>query len=217
MSPSLPHRCRQWPNDATVNVNNVCRQEIGVISLQPFRPLPSDRAVRDPTRSRAAADTSFVTFMESAWQRHLRLAMLLTGDRLRAEELLQDGLVKVYLRWARLSHDTDPHAYLRRVVVNNHRSWWLRHRRESLVADVPDRAAPAGFDSDVEVKRALLALPRRQRAVVVLRLYEDLSERQTAAALGCSVGNVKSQYARALAKLRQSVREPSYQESRSHR
>lgn len=185
--------------------------------MQPFRALSGDKAVRDPTGPRAAADASFVTFMESAWQRHLRLAMLLTGDRLRAEELLQDGLVKVYLRWARLSHDGDPHAYLRRVVLNNHRSWWQRHRREDLVADVPDRAAPDGFDADVEVRRALMALPPRQRAVVVLRLYEDLSERRTAAVLGCSVGNVKSQYARALAKLRRSVPEPSYQESRSHR
>jgi RNA polymerase sigma-70 factor (sigma-E family) len=151
--------------------------------------------------------------MESAWQRHLRLAMLLSGDRLRAEELLQDSLVRVYERWDKLSHNTDLHAYLRRVVVNGHTSWWQRHRRENLVADVPDRAAPAGFHADAEIKRALLELPRRQRAVVVLRLYEDLSERQTAAALGCSVGTVKSQYARALEKLRQLVREPSYRKA----
>lgn len=150
--------------------------------------------------------------MASAWQRHLRLALLLTDDRLRAEELLQDSLVRVYERWHRLSHETDAHAYLRRAVVNGHISWWQRHRRERLVADVPDRAAPAGFDADAELKGALLALPPRQRAVVVLRLYEDLSERQTAAVLGCSVGTVKSQLARALDKLRQLVREPSFQE-----
>ncbi|WP_281179754.1 SigE family RNA polymerase sigma factor [Actinoplanes subtropicus] len=171
----------------------------------------------DPTGPRAAAETSFVTFMELAWSRHLRLAMLLTGDRLRAEDLLQDSLVRMYERWSRLDRRSDPHAYLRRVVVNTHTSWWQRRRRESLVAEVPDRAAPAGFDADVELKRALDGLPPRQRAVVVLRLYEDLSERQTAEVLGCSVGNVKSQYARALAKLRELVREPNYEEIWSNR
>jgi RNA polymerase sigma-70 factor (sigma-E family) len=155
--------------------------------------------------------------MESAWSRHLRLAMLLTGDRQRAEDLLQESLVKVYERWGRLHRLGDPHAYLRRVVVNTHTSWWHRRRRENLVAEVPDRAAPPGFDADVELKRALDELPPKQRAVVVLRLYEDLSERRTAETLGCSVGNVKSQYARALAKLRKLVHEPSYQESGSHR
>jgi len=167
--------------------------------------------VRDPT------ETSFVTFMELAWPRHLRLAMLLTGDRLRAEDLLQDSLVKMYERWGRLDRHSDLHAYLRRVVVNTHTAWWRRRRRENLMAEVPDHAAPAGFDADVELKRALDQLPPKQRAVVVLRLYEDLSERQTAEALGCSVGNVKSQYARALAKLRTLVHEPHHQESRSHR
>jgi len=162
-------------------------------------------------------ETSFVTFMELAWSRHLRLAMLLTGDRSRAEDLLQDSLVKVYERWVRLERRGDPHAYLRRVVVNTHTSWWQRRRRENLVAEVPDRAAPAGFDADVELKRALDELPPKQRAVVVLRLYEDLSERQTANALGCSVGNVKSQYARALGKLRNLLREPDFEETRRHR
>jgi RNA polymerase sigma-70 factor (sigma-E family) len=155
--------------------------------------------------------------MELAWSRHLRLAMLLTGDRLRAEDLLQESLVRMYERWSRLDRRSDLHGYLRRVVVNTHTSWWQRRRRESLVAEVPDRAAPAGFDADVELKRALDGLPPKQRAVVVLRLYEDLSERQTAEVLGCSVGNVKSQYARALTKLRMLVREPNFEESRSHR
>jgi RNA polymerase sigma-70 factor (sigma-E family) len=153
-----------------------------------------------------------VAFVESAWQRHLRLAMLLTGDRWRAEELLQDSLFRMYERWRRLSDHDDLHAYLRRVLTNSHTSMWRRRRRESLVADVPDRAAPAGVDSDSdEIRRALKALPPRQRAVVVLRLYEDLSERQVAQALGCSVGTVKSQYARALEKLRHLMREPAFE------
>lgn len=149
--------------------------------------------------------------MEVAWRRHLRLAVLLTGDRWQAEELLQDSLVKMYERWRKLSKHDDLHAYLRRALANNNTSMWRRRRRENLVADVPDRASPAGADSGVEAKRALMALPPRQRAVVVLRLYEDLSERQVAQVLGCSVGTVKSQYARALDKLRQMVCEPGHE------
>ncbi|GAA5202064.1 SigE family RNA polymerase sigma factor [Rugosimonospora acidiphila] len=160
---------------------------------------------------------AFVTFVESAWQRHLRLAMLLTGDRWQAEELLQDSLVRMYERWRKLDRHEDLHAYLRRMLVNGRTSMWRRRRRENLVAETPERSVPAGFDSDVEVKNALMSLPPRQRAVVVLRLYEDLTERQAAAALGCSIGTVKSQYARALDKLRQLVREPNYQGGRRSR
>src|SRR5262249_20637885 len=151
----------------------------------------------------------FVAFVESAWQRHLRLALLLTGHRSHAEELLQDSLVRMYERWRKLSRLDDLDAYLRRTLVNNHTSMWRRPRRESLVAEVPDRTADSTSSSDPAIGRALMALPPGQRAVVVLRLYEDLSERQTAQVLGCSVGNVKSQYARALDKLRTLVREPN--------
>jgi RNA polymerase sigma-70 factor (sigma-E family) len=153
-----------------------------------------------------------------AWQRHVRLAMLLTGDRWQAEELLQDSLVKVYLRWRRLSRRDDVDAYLRRVLVNNHTSMWRRQRRESLVAEIPDCAVPGDADGvnpdTVALRQALLALPPRQRAVVVLRYYEDLAERDVADVLGCSVGTVKSQHARALAKLRHLVEDPSYERSR---
>lgn len=155
-----------------------------------------------------------MAFVESAWQRHLRLAVLLTGNRTQAEELLQDSLVRMYERWRKLSRLDDLDAYLRKTLVNNHTSMWRRRRRESLVADVPDRAAAGATSADPEVSQALMALPAGQRAVVVLRLYEDLSERQAAAALGCSVGNVKSQYARALDKLRALVREPNFERNR---
>ena len=170
----------------------------------------------DQTQSLAAADRSYVAFVEVAWQRHIRLAMLLSGDRWRAEELLQDSLVKVYERWRRLSRLDDPHAYLRRALVNNHTSGWRRRRRESLVADVPDRATGAGdVGPDAVVLRgALMSLPAKQRAVVVLRHYEDLTEREVARLLGCSVGTVKSQNARALDKLRHLLDEPSHTVSR---
>lgn len=152
-----------------------------------------------------------MAFVEAAWTRHLRLAVLLTGDRWRGEELLQDTLVNIYARWRRLAGHDDLHAYLRRAMVNNNTSMWRRRRRERLVAEVPDHPArPDGRHPDsAELRAALLTLSPRQRAVVVLRHYEDLPEREIARLLGCTVGTVKSQHARAIARLRLLVREPS--------
>lgn len=141
--------------------------------------------------------------MAQVWTPYLRLARLLTGDRHLAEELLQDSLVTLYAHWRRVSASGDPHAYLRRMLVNGNVSGWRRRRRERLVDAVPDRARPDDQSPDPELRNALLALPWHQRAVVVLRHYEDLSEKAVAEALGCSVGTVKSQQSRALARLRQ--------------
>jgi RNA polymerase sigma-70 factor (sigma-E family) len=157
-------------------------------------------------------DSAFVRFVDEAWRRHLRFALLLTGNQTNAEELLQDSLVKVYERWRRLARRDDPHAYLRRVITNNHVSMWRRRRQEDLVAAVPDRAGrevrPDPHTDDL--RRVLLALPPRQRAVIVLRHYEDLPEREIARLLGCSIGTVKSQYARGMVKLRGLILEPSF-------
>ncbi|GIH07128.1 DNA-directed RNA polymerase sigma-70 factor [Rhizocola hellebori] len=163
-----------------------------------------------------SADAAYVAFVEAAWQRHLRLALLLTGDRWQAEELLQDSLVRIYERWRRLSRTDDLNAYLRKVLVNNHTSLWRRRRRESLVAEVPDAAAQGGDVSAeaLAVRDALRSLPPRQRAVVVLRHYEDLTESQVAQVLGCAIGTVKSQHAKALAKLRHAMSEPVFETSR---
>ncbi|MER5642550.1 SigE family RNA polymerase sigma factor [Kitasatospora sp. NPDC002227] len=157
--------------------------------------------------SRESEDNAYTAFVEAAWHRHLRTATLLTGDRYRAEELLQDCLVKLYVRWHRATTD-DPHAYLRRMLVNGQVSWWRRRRRELLTGEPPEAAEhPTGpYDGLDELHQALRALPDRQRAVVVLRHFEDLSEKDTATALGCSVGTVKSQNARALARLRTTLR-----------
>lgn len=133
-----------------------------------------------------------MAFVEVAWQRHLRLALLLTGDRWQAEELLQDVLVRIYERWHRLSRTDNLHAYLRKALVNGSTSIWRRRKRESLVAEVPDRAGPEEERADSLVLRdALRTLPPKQRAVVVLRHYEDLTEREVAGLLGCTVGTPK--------------------------
>lgn len=166
---------------------------------------------------RLRADEAFTAFVERHWDHHLRVARLLTGDPYRAEELLQDCLVRLYPRWTKLHRRGDPTAYLRRMLVNGNVSWWRRRRREHLVAESPDRADPRDTPPEPreELRRALLTLPRQQRAVVVLRHYADLSESQVATTLGCSVGSVKSQHSRAMAKLRALLPSPQDQGARS--
>ena len=159
-----------------------------------------------------ADKSSFESFAAAAWERHLRLAILLTGDGLRGEELLQDCLVRLYEQWSRLRLE-NAHAYLRRTLTNRHVSAWRRLRRERLVAEIPDRAAGGPVHrAEVEpIWAALRALPPRQRAVVVLRHYEDLTERDIAAILGCTVGTVKSHNARALERLRVALYQYQYE------
>lgn len=136
----------------------------------------------------------------------LRTAVLLTGDRHRAEDLVQEALTQVALRWRRLEH-AHPEAYARQVIVRGNISWWRKHRRE-VVVEVYDGASSATSDTAsaerrIVLDRALAALTPRQRATVVLRYYEDLTERETAEALGVSVGTVKSQAHLALRRLRE--------------
>lgn len=151
------------------------------------------------------SDAAYAAFVQRAWDGHLRVARLLTGDADRAEELLQDCLVKLYLRWPRVVSRGTPHAYLRRMLVNGNVSWWRRVRREQIMAETPDRPDPLAHPCEPreELRRALLALPRQQRAVVVLRYYADLPEKDVAAALGCKVGTVKSHHSRAMTRLRE--------------
>lgn len=140
----------------------------------------------------------------------LRSAYLLTGDLHRAEDLVQEALVKVALRWPRL-RASNPTAYARTIVVRDNISWWRRRRREVVVDLDEARAEAAAVSSDPEtalvVRRALVRLTPGQRAVVVLRHFDDLSERETAAVLGVSVGTVKSQNAVALRRLREGAPE----------
>jgi RNA polymerase sigma-70 factor (sigma-E family) len=164
-------------------------------------------------------DREFAAFVETGWTRFLRLATMLTGDQHRAEELLQDSLVKLYVQWRRASIRGGPDAYLRRILVNGNVSWWRRHRWEHLVALAPERpdCGPERQDHRDLLRWALLQLPDRQRVVIVLRHYEDLAEKDVAALLGCSVGTVKSQNARALRRLRELLGDLQRQNERVRR
>jgi RNA polymerase sigma-70 factor (sigma-E family) len=147
----------------------------------------------------------YVTERSGAW---LRVAFLLTGNRADAEDLLQTALAKTYLSWHRIQDKGALDGYVRRVLVNTQTSWWRKRRVDEYATDVlPEQPwedeAPDHFETRETVWRALAELPKRQRAVVVLRYYEDLSEAETAAAMGISVGTVKSTASRALAKMRE--------------
>ena len=145
----------------------------------------------------------FEQFAAAAMPGLLRFGHVLTGDPLRAEELVQQALVSTWVRWRKIELD-QPHAYVRRAMVHTHTSWWRRSRFESALPSGYDAAAAEGTDFGERDRTfaALRLLPPRQRAVIVLRYYEDLSEADIAGVLGCSTGTVKSQASRALRTLR---------------
>ena len=157
----------------------------------------------------ADSDEQFREFMRGRWPAMVRLAYGLTGDLGHAEDVAQAAFARAYASWARVAGTGDPDAYVRRIVINENHSRFRRRRvAENLVDAVPEpppqpAADPLG-DSEA-LMRALRRLGPRQRAVVVLRFWMDMSEAETAAALGCSVGTVKSQASRALAALRGSA------------
>jgi RNA polymerase sigma-70 factor (sigma-E family) len=136
----------------------------------------------------------------------LRAAYALTSDWAQAEDLLQTALTKTYLRWHALDDVEAGEAYLRRVMFTTYARWWRRKwRGEVPTEQLPDRAGHddyADADRRESLRCALATLPRRQRAVLVLRFFEDMTEAQVAETLGISVGTVKSTTAKALAKLR---------------
>jgi len=137
----------------------------------------------------------------------LRAAQAMTGNRSDAEDLVQATLVKAYQSWDRISDPAALDTYVRRVMVNTHISGWRRRRLDEYPTDdLPDSpAADATGDADLRdvVQRAIDRLPRQMRAAVMLRFFDDMTEQEVAAALGVSVGTVKSTVARAVAKLRQ--------------
>lgn len=159
----------------------------------------------------------FDAFVAARSRPLLKAAWLLTGDWHSAEDLLQTALAKSYLAWGRVHRTGNEEAYVRRVLVTTYITWWRRAWRvERPTGEVPEVEKPEDPYAQVDLQQTVLAalglLPRRQRAVVVLRYYCDLSESETAQALSCSVGTVKSQAAKGLAKLRGSALAESMRE-----
>jgi RNA polymerase sigma-70 factor (sigma-E family) len=154
-----------------------------------------------------ARDTEFTEFMTGRWSSVVRLAYALTGDLGHAEDIAQSAFARAYASWLRVRRADDPDAYLRQIVINENRKRFRKRRvTEHLSATPPDAAAgDASCDDRHALLSALGALAPRQRAVVVLRYWLDLSEAETAAALNCSVGTVKSQASKGLAALRAST------------
>ncbi|HVF03865.1 MAG TPA: SigE family RNA polymerase sigma factor [Frankiaceae bacterium] len=150
-------------------------------------------------------DDAFVAFVRLNSPRLLRAAELLTGRPDTAEDLVQTALLRLYRQWPRVA-DQDPLSYVRRILVNARRDWWRRRTwweqpaSDALPEDATGGAAP--YDLRDALARALAPLSGRERTVLVLRYYEDLSEREVADLLSVSVGTVKSTASRALAKVR---------------
>ncbi len=154
----------------------------------------------------SGATEEFTEFMVARWAPLVRFGYGLTGDLGTAEDLTQTALARAFASWPRVRRAADPDAYVRKIMVNSNRNRFRSRRVPEFLTGTPPELAQVDRDGEerAELVAALMALPAGQRAVVVLRYWMDLSEAATAEVLGCSVGNVKSQAARALAKLRAS-------------
>jgi RNA polymerase sigma-70 factor (sigma-E family) len=152
---------------------------------------------------------AFAEYAEACSVAMFRTAFLMVGDHQLAQDLVQEALVKTLMAWPRLNDRENLHAYTRRIIVTTSLSW--RRRRsfhERPVEVLPERHGPDLADAVVsheEMMAALGTLPPRQRAAIVLRFYQDLTEAQTAEAMGCSVGAVKSQVSAGLRRLRETL------------
>ncbi|MCG5219655.1 SigE family RNA polymerase sigma factor [Streptosporangium sp. KLBMP 9127] len=165
----------------------------------------------------AADERRFREFVSARSPALMRLAYLLTGgDQHASEDLLQAALAQTVAKWRSVE---SPEAYVRQAMYRQQISWWrlARRRNETAMAEPPERGGPDGTNGAelrIVVRRALARLTRRQRAVLVLRYFEDLPEAEVAAMLGCSVGTVRSTAHRSLARLRalapelETLREP---------
>ena len=156
-------------------------------------------------------EQEFAELFRASWARLYRLAFAVSGDRAAAEDDLQNAFAKVYSNWGRVRRADHPEAYVRRIVLNEvlggRRNGFLkRERPNAAVEPTGSVASPeAGVVERDAIWTAVRSLPPRQRAVVVLRYYEDLSEAEIAEALGCSRGTVKSQASAAIAALRRTA------------
>jgi RNA polymerase sigma-70 factor (sigma-E family) len=157
---------------------------------------------------RAARDADFAAYLQARQASVLRTAYLLTGDRHTAEDLVQTAFAKLYLSWDRVRDQGSMDGYLRRILVNENNSLWRRgwKKREHVTDELPEPVPHVDQHDDGRsgaLWDLVQTLPKKARAVLVLRYYEELSEAETAEVLGISVGTVKSQTSRALAALRE--------------
>jgi RNA polymerase sigma-70 factor (sigma-E family) len=161
-------------------------------------------------------EEAFRAFVVASSPALLRTAYLLTRDKDLAEDLLQTALTKTWFAWGRLNDD--PRRYVRRVLVTTSVSWWRRRWNREVPTERIPEPPPGQLDeraAGLDLWNAIGHLPVRQRAVVVLRYYEDLSEAETAQLLGCSIGTIKSQCSKALASLKRDTALAPVTEERS--
>jgi RNA polymerase sigma-70 factor (sigma-E family) len=153
-------------------------------------------------------DRAFAEFVAAHSTELLRVAFLLTGEQCAAEDLLQTAMMKMYQVWPRLDQTVPLGAYVRRILYTTHISGWRRRRfREVLTGQPPEHPQPADRYAEADERdrlwRLVSLLPPMQRAVIVLRYYEDRGEQETAQLLGIAIGTVKAHASRGLAKLRE--------------
>ncbi|TDC29366.1 SigE family RNA polymerase sigma factor [Micromonospora sp. 15K316] len=151
---------------------------------------------------------TFEEYVSSRGPALMRLARLLAGDEHRAEDLTQEVLTRAYVHWRRIVRSDRPDVYVRRMLVNAHNSWWRRRsNRELAIPTLVDRPHSGDLGGEAadrdEMWRLIAGLPDRQRAVLVLRYYEDLDDATIAEILGCSQVTVRTHAMRALATLRE--------------
>jgi len=163
-------------------------------------------------RDRTQDKTEFAEFVAARSAALHRAAYLMVGDRSLAQDLVQEALTKTYAAWPRLHDKGNAEAYTRKAITTTAISWFRRKgwSHERSTAEPPEQATTGHADRVTQsawLWECLMALPVRQRASIVLRYYEDLTEAQTAETMGCAVGTVKSQVAAGLAKLRQQLGE----------
>lgn len=162
---------------------------------------------------------TFEEYVSSRGPALVRLARLLTGDEHRAEDLTQDVLARAYLHWRKIARADRPDVYVRRMLVNANTSWWRRRsNRELATAEFAERAGRGDLGGEAadrdEMWRLIRALPDRQRAVLVLRYYEDLDDATIAQILDCSPVTVRTHAMRALTHLRERFAAPATNGSR---
>jgi RNA polymerase sigma-70 factor (sigma-E family) len=168
-----------------------------------------------PTGAASGLEHDFRIFVQGIAASLHRTAYLLCGDWYQADDLVQEALAKAYSHWRKVRRADNPSAYVRRILVNESRRSWRRGRNltvhpDNEAADIAVADMSDGVVNRAELLQALQSLPDRQRATVVLRFLEELSERETAEVLGCSEGTVKSQTSRALTKLKSVLNRGDY-------